>query len=297
MITNIDFYTFFPAFVALFCVLLVCKAYRSGASVTYIKLFSNLALINICQVVIYITITSSFQVASYAADAYLIAAYFLFTHFMQLALYMSERNRGSWPRYLYVPPVVLAVLHLSGLMIDGYRLQSGAMLHNDGAFSWLFDIFILLASVITIMTFILNTRQIKRDYLLISKNIIALISFIPFIFAVSLLIVLSNTKHVVPVVIVIPAISLYIVLVFYYISRSKIIDLSIGPKAFLKRLKVASLLLSTLNTKKDLDNFNRQLQLLKYTEAMQKHQNNFNAAADELKMHPTTLRNALKEQK
>ena len=91
-----------------------------------------------------------------------------------------------------------------------------------------------------------------------------------------------------------PSISLFIVCVFYYISRSQIIDLTIGPKAFVKRLKIASLLLSSLRTKKDLDDFNRQLQLLKYTEAMQKHRNNYNAAADELKVHPTTLRNALK---
>ena len=295
MISAFLFYSLYPTLVALLCLLLLHKAYKSGAGLPYLKLFANLAAINICQIIIYLSLQSSFQVASYAADAYLISAYFLFTHFMQLALYLSERDRGSWPKYLYIPPIMLTCLHFSGLMVESYRLENNAILHNDGDFAWVFDIFLLSASIITVITFFINSRQIKINHLLASKNIIALISFIPFILASSIIVILSNTEHTIPVVIIIPSISLYIVCLFYYISRSRIIDLTIGPRAFIRRLKIASLLLSNLRTKKDLDDFNRQLQLLKYTEAMQKHSYNYNAAADELKVHPTTLRNALKD--
>lgn len=292
------FYSFYPALITVFCTLLSSKAYRSGEGLAYTKLFVNLAIINFCQMIIYLFIDNSFQLATYAADAYLIAAYFLFTHFMQLALSMSEHNRGAWPDYLYIPPIILTIFHFSGLMVESYRLEDNAILHNDGLFAPYFDAFILLSSIATVITFVVNTRKIQHDYSFASRNIVALISFIPFILAASIIVVLSNTEHTVPVVVIIPSISFYIVLVFYYIGKSKVIDLKVGPKAFLQRLKIASLLLATLKdicTKKDLDEFNRQLQLLKYKEAMQKHRNNFNEAAKELKVHPTTLRNALKD--
>jgi hypothetical protein len=294
MISALLFYSLYPTLVALLCLLLLHKAYRSGAGLPYLKLFLNLALMNFCQALGYVILVFSNTYAQYMADFYLICAYFLFSHFIQLALYLSEKDRGYWPKFLYIPPIILTSFHLSGFMVDSYYLQNNAMLHNDGIFAWAFDAFLIVASVTTITVLFINIRQIKSNYLLASKNIIALISFFPFILSASIIIILSNTEVAIPVVIIVPSISLYIVSIFYYISRSQVIDLTIGPKAFIKRLKIASLLLSTLRTKKDLDNFNRQLQLLKYTEAMEKHRNNYNAAADELKVHPTTLRNALK---
>lgn len=289
------FYSIYPGFVFVVCLLLTYRAYKTNAALPYLKLFLNLAIINLCQTMIYAVIQSSFQIASYAADIYLIAAYFLFAHFIQLALFLSEKYRGAWPKYLYTFPILLTGLHMGGGMVDSYYLQGNAILHNDGAFAWAFDLFILAASVITVAIFAINYRQIKEDHLLQSKNMLALISFIPFIAAASILIILSNTHYPIPVVIIIPSISLYIVLVFYYISGSLIIDLTIGPRAMLKRLQAAHLLLSTLKKKQDLDEFNRQLQLLRYKEAMQQYKNNFNAAAEDLNVHPTTLRNALKE--
>jgi hypothetical protein len=294
--TGIWFYSVFPCFAAICCLFLLFKAMRSGAATVYLKLFANLVTMNFLQAIGYVILVFSRPVAEYMADAYLIAAYFLFAHFMQLALYLSEKERGAWTQWLYLPPVILTVLHLSGMMVDSYHFEENIMLHNDGVYAIIFDVFIVLSSIVTISTFIINSRSIKQDCLLVSKNIIAVISFIPFVLSAVVIVVLSNTQYAVPVVVIIPSLSLYIVMVFYYISRSQIIDLTIGPRAFLKRLRVASLLLSSLNTKKDLDDFNRQLQILKYNEAMQKHRNNYNAAAEELKMHSTTLRNALKDQ-
>ena len=294
MINIFLFYSLYPAIVAGGCLLLCYKAYRSNAEIPYLKIFINLAIINICQTILYLSLQKHFLIATYAADIYLIAAYFLFTHFMQLAFNLSGNALYGWEKYLYIPPIILTILHVLGLMVNGYRFESNALVHNDGALSWTFDIFLLLSSIVIIVTFISNAKTIKNDYLQASRNIIALISFIPFVLAAALLVILSNTDAIIPVVVIIPSMSLYIVFVFYYISRSEIIDLTIGPSAFLKRLKIAYLLLSSLRTKQDLDNFNRQLQVLRYNEAMQKHKNNYNEAAKELKVHPTTLRNALK---
>ncbi len=295
MDNEIWFYGIYPGFVSLLCILLTYKAYKTRATVHYIQLFVSLAVINACQMMVYAVIKSSYQMASYSADLYLIAVYFLFAHFIQLALSLSENNRGSWPQYIYAIPVLLTGMHIKGLMVDGYYLKGNTILHNDGPFSWAFDLFVLSASFITVVTFFINYRQAKEDYLLQSKNILALILFIPFVVAASILIILSTTTHAVPVVVIIPSMSMYIVLVFYYISRSLIIDMTIGPIAMLKRLKAAHLLLTTLDKKKDLDEFNRHLQLLRYKETLQRNKNNFNAAAEELNVHPTTIRNALKE--
>jgi hypothetical protein len=232
MISAFLFYSLYPTLVALLCLLLLHKAYRSGAGLPYLKLFANLALINICQAISYAALAFSLAFSQYMADLYLISAYFLFVHFIQMALYLSEDDRGSWPKYLYIAPIILTLLHFSGLMVDSYRMENGVLLHNDGFFAWAFDVFVILSSVITIITFTHNFIYNKNNELIASKNMIALISFIPFVLISTLLIVLSNTQHVMSVVIIIPSITVYIIATFYYISTYKKTLKDIFPAVF-----------------------------------------------------------------
>jgi hypothetical protein len=232
MISAFLFYSLYPTLVVILCALLLHKAYRSGAGLPYLKLFTNLAVINLFQIIIYISLKNSFEIASYAADAYLIAAYFLFTHFMQLALYLSETDRGAWPKYLYIPPIILTLLHLSGLMVESYRIENNAILHNDGALAWVFDAFVVFSSIATIIIFTYNFAKNKTDELIASKNMIALISFIPFVLTSIVLVIFSNTDNIIPVVIIIPSISLYILAVFYYICINKRRIVDIFPAIF-----------------------------------------------------------------
>lgn len=232
MVNAFLFYSLYPTLVVILCVLLLHKAYRSGAGLPYLKLFANLALINICQAIAYVSLEFSIIFAQYMADLYLISAYFLSVHFIQLALYLSEDDRGSWSKYLYIAPIILTLLHFSGLMVDSYRIENGVLLHNDGFFAWAFDVFIILSSVITIIAFTHNFIHNKKNELIASKNMIALISFIPFVLISTFLIVLSNTQHVISVVIIIPSITVYIVAIFYYISTYKKTLKDIFPAVF-----------------------------------------------------------------
>jgi len=296
MISSNLIYSFLPLIAAVVCFRLLHKAWKSNADTPYLKLFANIGLINIFQTVGYAAIPYSFDVVTIAADLYFIAAYFLFAHFLQLALSLSEKPRGKWPNYLYIFPLMLSALHISGLIVIGYRIDSGAVLHNDGAYSWASDVFILISSIATFVLFKINASTIKNDYKMQSRNIIAWGSIIPFIAVSALLVLLSNSDKPLPVVIVIPAVSLYLTFVFYYISKSRIVDLSIGPKALLRRLKTAYEFLLELNTKKDMDRVNRQIKRVTYKEALEKNDNNFGEAAKQLEMNHTTIRKALKEE-
>ena len=294
MITNIWFYSLFSAVVAVFCTVLFIKAYRSRANTAYLKLFSNLVAMNILQMVGYLLFSFSPNIAEYAADAYLISLYLLFVHLPLLALSLSKQGTPSWARYCYIVPLLMVILHLCGFMVESYRIEKNALMHNDGELAYIFDAIVIISCVLTGAIFWRNGQQCD-DNLRASRNIIALISFVPLILASMVLVTLSMGEHAIPVVVVAPSVSLYIASVFYYISRSRVIDLSIGPAAFTKRVKLALLLLESLKTKSDLDTFNHQLRIQRYREAMIKHNNDFNAAADELKVHHTTLRNGLKE--
>jgi hypothetical protein len=292
MITDLWFYSAYPFFAAICCLWLLYRAVLSSSGTVYIKLFFNLAIMNLCQVPAYFVIENSFDVAVYAADAYLIAAYFLFSHFMQLAIHLSGKDRSGWAQWTYFPPVILTILHFSGFMVEGYRLENKTILHNDGVYAMAFDLFILLASIITISIFIINSRNIKQDSLLISKNIIAVISFIPFVLVAMLLIVLSNTKYVVPVVLVAPSMTLYIVTVFHIISK---LDFSMGLGLFYVRLKLAWDVLKAYKTQKDLKRFYRAFEKELIIETLRKNDNHIKSTADHLQVNHTTLRGKIKE--
>lgn len=289
MIENIWFYSSLSGLVTLFCAFLASRAFKSSAPTAYIRLFVNLATMNLLQTVAYLMFVFSPELARYGADAYLIAWYFLFAHLPMLAVSIAQKDYRQYFKYFYIVPVILTSFHVSGLMIDSYRVEDNSLMHNDAELAWTFDFFIIFSSVITISIFMINAKKITDDYLLASRNIIAAISFVPLLMAFSLIIVLSRTQYAIPVVVVIPIISAYITLIFNYVRSSKIIDLSIGPSAILERFKVAYMSLTVLQTRGDVEKITEQLKYRKYVEALRRHRNDYKAAAKELKVHPSTL--------
>ena len=296
MITNIWLYSLLPTLVCFLGLILIQKIWVSNGAIEYIKLFSNLIAINIFQVIAYFTYSLSPSYAQYAADAYLISAYFLFTHLMILSLSLSNEPKNQrYYRYLYMIPAILTAFHLSGFMVESYRIEKNSLMHNDGTFAWLFDAHIIFSSLLTAYIFYHNIKSSRNNNILASRNVIALISFIPLALAFCLLSILSMTEHAVPVVVVIPLISIYILMVFSYISNSQIIDLSIGFRFFLKRLQLAHLILKVLRTKQDINSFKQALEKQLIEEALMEHKNAIQATADSLRMNHTTLRNKIKE--
>ena len=289
MIEHIWLYSSLSGVVTLLCAFLSYRALSAAAPSPYVKLFANLSIMNLLQTVAYIMFAYSPSLAEYGADAYLIALYFLFAHLPMLSLCLSQKDHSKLFKYLYIVPALLAIFHLSGFMIESYRVENNSLMHNDAELAWTFDLFIILSSVATVVVFITNARQTKDDYLLASRNIIAALSFIPLVIAFSTLILLSRTDYAIPVVVVIPLISTYITLVFNYVRSTNIIDLSIGPAAIVERFKVAYLALTVLQTRQDVDQIADKLRHQKYIEALRRHQNDYKAAAKELNIHPSTL--------
>lgn len=293
MITDNIVYSVFPLIAVMLHLLIIKRASSRKASSSFIILFSIFCLLNAFQAGIYLSFDYSIFFAYHFTDAYLITAYFLFAALPMMAFSLSK-HEYSFAKYIYIVPLVLTVLHFGGYMIDGYRVVNGTILHNDGVYSHFFDLFLAVSSIITVALLAYNLYTMTEN-LQKSRNLIALIAFVPFIFFVMLIIALSNTDSPISVVIIVPLVSVYISLVFYYVSGSMIIDLTIGPYAMWQRIKAAHMLLSTLQNKKDLDNFNRRVNTIKYQEMLARHNNNINKAAAELDIHHTTLRKALKE--
>ncbi len=298
MIHNIGFYTLLPTASTLCCVFLLNKLIFRNTSRYYVLLFANLALMNLAQTLGYLLIPYSVAWAEYAADAYLITAYFFFTHLILLAISLSGKAPSSaYLRFQYWPAVCLSILHMNGLIVESYRIDQNTLMHNDGKLSWLFDGFILMSCLATLSYLFKNLSQNNQDQILMSKNMIAILSLIPLISVFFILILLSTTPYAVPVAIVGPLICIYAALTFYYLSRDSVANLSIGIVFFFERLKMAYLLLETGNTKRGLKQFNKSVEAQFIKEALVKNGGNIQATADYLDINHTTLRNKIKEYK
>lgn len=129
-------------------------------------------------------------------------------------------------------------MHLNGLLIDGYRVESNSLLHNDGSFAWVMDVYLLTALISTTTILTVNIRKHSAK-ILISKNILALFAFFIVILALFATVLLSMTRNPVPAVMLIPPATLITAFIFYYISKSDVIDLSIGIHNVLRRIVIA----------------------------------------------------------
>lgn len=294
MITNIWFYSVFPLCAAIFCLALLKKAYKANANTPYIKLFANLAILNILQCTGYILFAISPPIAEYIADAYLISLYFLFIHLLMVALSLSPHGSPAWGNYFYAFPLALTALHLMGLMVDSYRIEHNSLMHDDGRLGWCLDVFVLFSSVLSAFVFIRNNKKIQNNNVMASRNIIAIYSFFPLIGALVGLSALSKTSYALPVVIVVPAISIYIMATFYYISRSQIIDLTIGWKGIRQRLYLLEQGLGQLNNKRDFDHLSYKWREQLYKEAMERNNNDYKAASEDISVSESTLRKFFK---
>ncbi|MCF6281252.1 MAG: hypothetical protein L3J28_03430 [Candidatus Polarisedimenticolaceae bacterium] len=289
-------YIFLPAISALACLYLLRKLLSKKASIESMLLFSSLTLMNVWQVSLYLTWSDALTVGSYFADAYLITSYFFFTQLILFAISLSGKAVNIYPYYvLYLIPGTLSLFHIFGLMVASYRFEANALLHNDGILAWCFDLFILVACLATVSILWRNMRRYFADKIIASKNIIALVSFIPLTFVFTVLILLSRTPYAIPVVVIGPFITLYTAVTFYYLQRERVVDLSVGISFFINRLKLANQLLEMKNTKGELKSYTKAVERQFILEVMEIHDGNIQKTADYLGMNHTTLRNKIKE--
>ncbi len=298
MINNLWMYAALPMVPAVLCVFILIRLYKRKMGNHYIKLFSNLVLMNFSQAIMYVLFSFSVKAAGYAADAYLIAAYFFFTHLMMTSIFLSDRKNifinisSDW---LYAFPLLLTFLHFNGLMVESYRVEQNSLMHNDGSFAWCFDLYIMISNILTIYFLLRNVKHCKKQRMTVSKNLIAIISFIPLIIVFFIVVALSSTKYAIPVAVIGPTITFYTALSFYYISQERVIDLSIGGRFFWDRLKLAYKLLETDKTKADMRTFHKHIDKQFIKEALYENDRQIQATADYLRINHTTLRNKIKE--
>lgn len=289
-------YSSLPFVSAVSCLYLLKRLVDRRSPIDFILLFANLALLNAVQSAGYLFWPYMSVGREYFADAYLILLYFLFTHYILFATCLSWKQERSRYRYwLYTVPGSLTLFHFAGLMVDGYRIEGYAILHNDGVMAWAFDLFILIACIATIATLWRNVKDNFDDKVVASKNIIALVSFIPLILAYLTLVLLSRTEYAVPVIVVGPTVTIYAAIAFYYLHRDRVVYLSVGIKLFMQRLKLANMILEMGNTKLDIRSYTKAVEKQFIIEALERHQGKIQDTADYLGMNHTTLRNKIKE--
>lgn len=129
----------------------------------------------------------------------------------------------------------------------------------------------------------------------VSKNLIALSSFIPLIAVFAVVVALSRTSHAIAIGLIGPMISIYTAYTYHYLTRERVVDLSIGVAFFYDRLKLAHLLLETHKSKADLKHFHKEVERQFITEALQEKNYDIYDTADYLGFNHTTLRNKIKE--
>lgn len=290
------FYMLLPVLSVTVCLFFLKNFFGKKANNECLLLIIHLICINGIQVLLYLTWSYSSVLTGYIADIYLITAYFFFVQLVLFSMSLSGKPISSlFRRLLYVVPVIFTVLHLMGLMVEGYRIEGYVIYHNDGVLAWCFDLFVIASCVATAILLRKNKKESPNDGVDASKSIIAPISFLPLIVVFITLVVLSRTEYVIPVVVVVPLISIYAAITFYYLQRNSVADLSFGVRFFFERLWLANKLLEMESSKSELRSYKKEVERLFILEVLEKHHGNIQETADYLEMNHTTVRNKIKE--
>lgn len=141
------------------CLWLLKRLLTKRASKEFILLFGNLAVMNIFQTLGYAAWHLSPRLGELSADLYLVSAYFFFTHLLIFSFGLSKSPlTGKKFAALYIYPVLLTLLHASGLTIESYRIEQNTLMHNDGLLAPLFDIYVLFCCVGSATVFARNIK-------------------------------------------------------------------------------------------------------------------------------------------
>ena len=294
MIEHVWFYALVPLLSATFCLVLLKKLITNKAEYPYIILFANWAVLDLFLASGYLILLINNTIFRYSADAYLISLYFLFTNLLLFAINLSiKKLTPKIQLAFYIVPAILTIFHICGWMIEDFRIEHNTLMHNDGPLAFIFDFYILLSSIAVYQTFKKRSKDKTLPRLLRAKNLLARIAFFPLIAMFIIIILLSMTQWAFPTVLVIPIISVYTTLIYYYISRDRIIDLSMGLDFIVSRSRVAIKLLETEASKTGLKDHYSDVEKVFIEEALEKNDNNVKAAAKSLGYEYTTINKKL----
>ncbi len=294
--TELWIYSALGAFPCISCLILLLRLKKKKAEFYYISLFATLVLMNACQMIGYLAALISTDISEYFASAYLISMYFFFAHLLMTSFFLCPlkflHRRFAW---IYIFPCILTALHIFGLMVEDFRLEGNVMLHNDGLLAPLFDVFILTSSIFSISLLAWSSSRKSIDATLKSKNILALLSFAPIILSFAYLIIRSMGPNPVPVVGVIPWVSIFMAVSFYYISRDQVFDLSAGLSNFLVRVTLCYKYLNMTTSKDEFRGFDNDIKWQLIKEELDKCGGQISKVVEKTGYHDSTIRNYVKK--
>ncbi len=278
-----------PLLAAFLCIKALSK---SNLDISAKLLFICMLTMSLCQAIGLPIIPYSVNTAAFFADSYLITMYFFFASLVIFVYRLSNKKNGIF--FLYLIPLILTVLHLSGLMVTGYRAEQSSLMHDDGKFSFLFELEALLAIVGSLTISILN-RRFEDDQIVLAKNMIISYSFIPLAMVTVLLVILSATDYAISATYVSPPIIIYSALIYGYVSNPKVIDISTGISHLPARLKLAIDFIFISANKTELDNCFEQEEKQILMELYLKHKGNTELMANDYGVNQSYIDNKIDE--
>ena len=171
------------------------------------------------------------------ADVYLIAAYWLFANILLLTNTLSDEPLEHL-RWVYLAPAILSVMHVAGLLTDGYRIENGSPMHNNSALGWLGDAYLIMC-LLGVGAIVASNLKRNDEVVWISKNWLFLFSLIPMVLGFGYVVVASAGPNPVSLVTIGPLMIVWAALTFYYLSRPSVVNVSYGIRLFIRRLKLA----------------------------------------------------------
>ena len=151
------------------------------------------------------------------ADVYLIAAYWLFANILLLTNTLSDEQLEHL-RWVYLAPAILSVMHVAGLLTDGYRIENGSPMHNNSALAWVGDAYLIMC-LLGVGAIVVSNLKRNDEVVWISKNWVFLFSLIPMVLGFGYVVVASAGPNPVSLVTIGPLMIVWVALTFYYLSR------------------------------------------------------------------------------
>lgn len=136
---------------------------RRLRSVHYFLLLIFLAAQNGAEALGYAALLHYPELGGRAVDVYMVALYFIAASIFCIAL-------GRWMvrpgmiGFVYLVAAGISAMHLSGLLVEGYRFQGYALVRIRGDFFWIADAFLLISACVgATVPFLIKSKRVS-DY-------------------------------------------------------------------------------------------------------------------------------------
>lgn len=293
MISNPVLFSMMCLVPALLCSYLLFRTSKENLSLWL--LFLNLAVMDLCLAIGYLSFAITNEIIYAFADTYLILVSFMFAQFFVVANSFGGKQLSEL-RFLYLAPLVVALLLLSGFISDGYIIERNSLVHIDGQLGWVFDLQALTFSLGTCYVLYRN-RVNSKNQKTKRLNTLALYSFLPIVVSFAVLDILSVLNSSVPAVLVGPIVTTYTAIAFFIISKKTPIKISESLRSFVdrQRLKIAIAVLGVSANKEGVKEASKKLERYLVAEQLRKNNNDIVATSEDFGASTTHVRTIVKE--